>query len=264
MSKGLLGINADVVVITATALETRRRKWLLDLHASLKTNECNYVHAVVLDGALEADVPGELRECPNTVILGSQETDSRDVGGLRNEALMRCASTWVTGVDDDDVLTERSLDTRLAAASDGHHWVGGHVADLIAGAISPRWVQPAVAGDYRPGRVLELWDSPEAVLPYFSGSLLLRTSTAIALGGWGTGWTDEDVFLNIALTNVTSGRVIDDVVVLYRKHDGQRTASTDYQNRVAGRRKAIRQRARFVEELILGPATTTNNTPSPS
>ncbi len=246
----LLADGVDVAVITVTNLRPNRLDWLVDMHRSLHSNRCSFHHIIALDGAARDHVPAEVSTCPHTTIIGPDDVDSRDIGGVRNEALMRCRARWVTAVDDDDLLTAGSLDARLASSREHHHWICGHIADILDDGVGPRWVQPAPAGQYRPGQMLEVWPDPEQVFPYFGGALLMRTATAIAIGGWGTGRSDEDVFFHLGLTSLTPGLVIDDVVTLYRKHGDQRTQEPDYRQRLRARRFVVRERARLLVELF--------------
>lgn len=242
----MLGVGCDVTVVTATDLRPGRLDFLVEMHASLHANRCSFMHVISVDG--DGVVPAELLACDRVVVLSS---DVRGAGAVRNEVLVRCASAWVTSVDDDDVLPAGSLDVRLAAASPEDQWAGGHLADLVDGDVAPRWEQPAGPGRYRRGDMLACWPDPESMFPYCGGALLMRTDVALAVGGWGTMRSDQDIFLHLTVTAATPGVVVGDVVLLYRKHgEGQRTQSADYLRRLRVRRAMLLRRARLFVDMF--------------
>lgn len=240
----------EVAVLTATNLKPERLAWLTELHQSLHNNNCQWEHWIAVNDADVYRVPEIVRRCERTRLLDVTALGWIGPGGARTAALLETTADWVTAVDDDDILTEHSLDARLALADANLDWIGGRMADIIDGHVQVPWDQPARAGRYAPGQMLEVYPENGETFPYFGATILMRRTLAVALGGWASCLFDEDIFLHLAVTVAGRGLITDDVVTCYRRHARQVTVSEAYLHQMQERRNKCRQRATALFALL--------------
>ncbi len=253
---------ATVAVITATNLNPKRARWLVEAHESLHANHTPFIHVLSVNNSdiatIKTVVGEKMYACPHLKIVdASAEYDADTAAEARNVALYQVDTEWVCYIDDDDILPPGSIDARVAASEQYKtdiHWVGGYLADLVTSEdgsshLTSRWEQPAAAGFYQPGDMLRVWGNPEGMFPYGGGSLLMRTSTLQMLGGWGGIPHDEDILMHLALTNGFPGVILEGVFLHYRKHAIQWTGTPGYLQQKTFTRDLLWRRAELVEKF---------------
>lgn len=219
--------DPHISIITPTLNDPRRSAWFRDLHQSLQDNRASWEWIVVVDGESACELPAAIvaDDRVRPIVL------DRHCGAAaaRNIGLMHARAPWVTSCDDDDLLTPESLDRRLAAVEDGVDWVGAKLAELFepSGRVK-RWDHPVPCGRLVPGSVWEHWNYPAGDVPLGPTTLLVRRTLLQAVGGWQGLPQAEDLGMAIAVTSRSPGVMLEDVVYLYRKHEGMMRRSAGF------------------------------------
>lgn len=208
-----------VSVITPTRLLPDRLSMLVELNESLSNNHCPIEHVIVVDGAIQEELPSELRERATVIATG------RPVGqaAARNLGLVVAKGEWITSADDDDWLYPQSIDKRLNAIH-GHAgalWSAGYCTD--DSKLDPGIVR---AGPSFPGDIWRAWPTPKASIPLGPTTLLVAANLLKQAGGWMGLPQGEDIGMMMAVTCMAPGVVIDDYVYHIRLHGGQMTKTT--------------------------------------
>lgn len=210
---------ADISVLTPTTARPDRMEWLLAAHASLHDNSRPFEHVLIVDGADATRLPVAVTSCPHTRVLAVPQPVG--AAAARNLGLHRATGTYVTTLDDDDLLTPGSLDVRAAALDRGTVWVAGRLAHLHPDGTTIVWEQPAGTGPAPAGAVMAAWPDPAGTVPLGPTTVMTTRTLAQSLGGWAGLPTGEDLSLLAALTSIADGYLLDDVVYLYRSHAAQ-------------------------------------------
>ncbi|MDX3855670.1 glycosyltransferase family 2 protein [Streptomyces sp. AK02-01A] len=222
-------VRPEITIVIATQLRPERLTYLTELHASLTRQTVPWEAVLVLDGADPTHVPAPLRADSRVRVLPLP----RPVGAAaaRNLGLSTVSTPYVCYSDDDDLLSDDSLDVRYRRITEtGLGWVAGLIADLHPNGASTLWHCPAPAGIHQPGDVTTYWSSPGAQIPMCQTMLLARTSLIVAAGGHGGLPQGEDLIMVTGVTSLAAGELIPHVVYFYRKHPGQMTAGPDFQS----------------------------------
>jgi glycosyltransferase involved in cell wall biosynthesis len=232
-----------VSVITPTRLLPDRVPMLLELHHSLRLNDCAVEHVVVVDGNPSAAVPAELQENATVYVVPKAVGQAT----ARNFGLCLAQGEWITTADDDDRLPPYSIDQRLAAleAHPGRLWSAGYLSEE-----SRRHLEVMAPGACAPGDVWRAWPSPEHPIPLGPTSLLVERDLLRRVGGWMGLCQGEDLGMMMAVTCAAAGVLIDAWVYEYRMHPGQMTKAPDFEQLESLCRRCAWERG----ALLAGPA----------
>jgi len=207
-----------VSVITPTRLAPDRLDMLVELHQSLRRNNCIVEHVIVVDGNNQDIIPEEIRQ--QATVIGS----CRSIGqaACRNLGLVVARGAWVTSADDDDLLPPHSIDQRLQAIQGQPNalWAAGYLSEN-----SSEQPQIMPAGPCAPGDVWRAWPTPNHNIPLGPTSLLVETNLLKRVGGWMGLSQGEDLGMMMAVTCTAPGILIDSCVYQYRMHGNQMTKS---------------------------------------
>ena len=209
----------SVSVITPTRLLPDRLDMLVELNASLISNNCDVEHVIVIDGKDAANLPGDLAK-QATII-----STARPIGqaAARNLGLVIARGNWITSADDDDWLYPLSIDKRLAAinSSQAAKWAAGYCTD-------DHKLDPIIiaAGPSSAGDVWRAWPTPKASIPLGPTTLLVESNLLKSVGGWMGLPQGEDIGMMIAVTSTAPGIIVDFYVYHIRIHPGQMTKTT--------------------------------------
>jgi glycosyltransferase involved in cell wall biosynthesis len=240
-------LRPDISVITATQLSPARRAYLVDLYNDLRAQTLtSWEWVLSVDGATDDVVPASIAGDPRVTVLRV----GRGVGAAaaRNLALGVADGIFVTSCDDDDRLPETSLEVRLRAIrTGGAAWSAGLLADDRDGEESV-WQCPAPRGFCRSGDVWRSWSSPDATFPLGPTTLLVERDLLRAVGGWQGLPQGEDFGMVVAVTSVAPGVMLDDVVYVYRKHEGQMMRSENFNDLEPLVRTITHERGRLLVE----------------
>lgn len=209
-------------IITATNLQPSRLDFLHAAHESVQQQSTPAHWIVCLDS--DDKPPAWLKDSAQIV-----RSKGKGVSAARNTALEYVTTPYVCTLDDDDILSLDSIKVREDALSGGKNmrWVAAHISDLVDNVVQDRWEQPLVSGSYEPGDVHRLWQSPENYFIALSHTFLLHTEDVLSYRGWPDVPFDEDIAVISHITRIHSGCVLDDVVLMYRKHKNQTTHLRD-------------------------------------
>ncbi|MCP9810148.1 glycosyltransferase [Cyanobium sp. HWJ4-Hawea] len=205
-----------VSVITPTRLLPDRLEMLEELNQSLKNNDCDIEHVIVVDGTKQEFLPIDF--CKSATIIYTE----RPVGqaAARNLGLAVAKGRWITSADDDDWLHPHSIDKRLEAINCNHGalWAAGYCTDdhkLDPAIVAPG---PSAAGD-----IWRAWPSPSDSIPLGPTTLLVEANLLKKAGGWMGLPQAEDIGMMMAVTSMAPGVVIGSYVYHIRLHGGQMT-----------------------------------------
>lgn len=170
------------------------------------------------------DGPGELPEFDATHAQMIRLPVCGGVSAARNHALAAAYQAgWSMPLDGDDEIEADGLvalltDPVLARVG----WASANRV-LHDGAKTPHWIdQPRL---WQPGELATGWVSPFVFHP---NTLLVRTSTALVVGGWTALTVNEDLGFALAVSETMPGASTTHVVTRYRKWDGQTVAEPWY------------------------------------
>jgi glycosyltransferase involved in cell wall biosynthesis len=235
---------AKTTIITCTQLPTYRLGYLEEAWRSLQAQtQQDFRWFVVLD-APQNPAPEFLND-PRITVLSS--IDHIGQAAARNRALERVTTPYLCTLDDDDVLPAPSIGTRERALDDDRRlgWIGGHMADRAPnGNVAGRWEQPARAGAYPPGRLLDEWGAPERYFVALTHTFTMRTLLVRDLGGWQPDGSIEDIGLVARMSERHRGLIVDDVFYQWRKHSRQATNSLDAEVERVAMSRHVWQKAR--------------------
>ncbi|MGC8460934.1 MAG: glycosyltransferase [Candidatus Dormibacteria bacterium] len=222
--------------------------FLYELYTDIKQCTLAWEWILVVDGAERTPIPKKLKndgrivECRVGRQVGTAASRNMGLGISRGE--------FVTACDDDDRLPARSFEVRLDALRSAHvDWVAGLLADL-RGQEQIVWNCPAPRGYIRAGELWKSWISPEATYPLGPSTLLMRTALLRQVGGWQGLPQAEDLGMVMAVSGVAAGVVLDEVVYLYRRHDGQMMNQPDFDSIEPLVREITFERGRLLCELL--------------
>lgn len=224
----MVELAPQVAVITPSTLSSDRASFLLPLYRSVASQETSWEWIICLDGC-ESGVPDQILADPRVRVTTTGRT-RRGAAIARNLGLQMVRAPWVTSVDDDDILPAGSLTVRMAAtdSAPGVGWVAGLLADLLPDGSTTVWDAPCPRGMLPAGRVWEAWSEPAGCFPLGPTCMLTKTDLLRRVGGWQGLPQGEDFGMVMAVTGAAPGKMLDDVVYLYRKHPGQMTKAEDF------------------------------------
>ena len=241
---------AKTTIITCTQLTSDRLPYFERAWASLQAQSQQDFRWIVVLDAPRNPAPAFLSSDPRIHVISS--LTPLGAGPARSRALEQADTDYVCTLDDDDEFTVTSLATREAflASNPRFGWVAGHMSDMAPDGTPARdrWEQPARAGAYPPGRLLDTWENPRNWFPALSHTFLMRTDLVLGGGGWEPGIL-QDIGVIARLSETSTGQVLDDVVYHWRKHRGQVTNKVEGIERVAQSRH-IWQKARALGALF--------------
>lgn len=214
---------SKVSVITATDLKPDRIDWLLDLNQSLCKDAEKIEHVIAIDG--DRKPPEELQGL--IIPLGKNYGQAI----ARNLALQHATGDYITSADDDDKVPSEGLYARMNALDDNpaYGWVGGKMSNLSAsGEYQDYWECLAGVGTYTQGEVFSRWSEPDGEFPLSPQSLMVRKEVLQSVGGWGGLPQAEDFSMVMAVTSVSHGEILDELVYEYRHHDSQMTQIPEF------------------------------------
>ncbi|WP_079125841.1 glycosyltransferase family 2 protein [Streptomyces sp. ERV7] len=226
-----------MTVVIATQLRPERLPFLEAMHASLTRQTVPWQAVLVLDGANPAHLPDPVAADPRVRVLALP----RPVGAAcaRNLGLGLVETEFVNWMDDDDIVPTSSLAVRLEAFTDELGWVAGYSEDLLQDGSTRLWECPVPPGYHAAGDVVTYWPRPQDTIPIGPTTLLARTRLVRAAGGMGGLVQGEDYCAAVTATCLAPGVLLPVPVYRYRKHPGQMTQGSGYDElELAARRHA--------------------------
>jgi hypothetical protein len=215
-----------ITVVIATRLREDRLDYLTAMHASLVRQAVPWEAVIALDGAAPDRLPAPLAVDPRVRVLPLP----RPVGAAcaRNLALNEARTDYVNWADDDDEFVDDAMTVRLGVLeSTGLGWCAGWSQDLFPDGSTRLWRCPTPPGRHEPGGVMDYWPRPQDAIPIGPTTILARTDLmrAAPMGGLVQG---EDYMAAIGVTSLAPGILLPVPVYRYRKHPGQMTRQTSY------------------------------------
>jgi glycosyltransferase involved in cell wall biosynthesis len=171
----------------------------------------------------------------------------------RTVALSRCQGALVQALDADDRLTPGALARAITALTERPEvgWTTAAALDLLPDGSTVGWPDGDPPEGAKPnGWVFDYWLNHNYRLPVVPGTLCIRRSLVLALGGWMALPASEDTGLLIAASVVRPGYFIATPGLLYRKWPGQSTAQLAHldEGELRARVAVIEARARALQE----------------
>jgi glycosyltransferase involved in cell wall biosynthesis len=158
------------------------------------------------------------------VVMDANGVTRRGVSVARNRGLVLTnGEGWVLPLDDDDQIDADGLvgllsDSRLADVE----WASTNRV-LLDGAATIHWRE--TVREWPVGSLEENWTSP---FPFHPNSLLIRSSLALAVGGWPAVPANEDLAFTLAISGLAAGISLPHIVTRYRVWPGQAVSQPGY------------------------------------
>lgn len=185
---------------------------------------------------------------PETLGLGQGTYEANGahlgVAATRNIALGRARGDLVQVLDQDDYLLPHALAT-LAPHFDNPaiHWAIAQADDLNPDGSRTSWQSVLPYGVIKPGLANSVAIARGGNWVVHCAGLMLRAAVLRALGGWVTGWGDDDVVMFAGVSEVAHGYNDPAITWLYRQHPGQLHRRPESQARSKSGRQMALQRA---------------------
>ena len=165
------------------------------------------------------------------------------VAATRNIALTRATGELVQVLDQDDYLLPDALATLIPRFSDpATHWAIAQADDLHEDGSRTSWPSALPFGKVPPGLANSNAIERDGNWQVHCAGLMLRTQVLRALGGWITGWGDDDIIMFAGLSAITQGYNDPAITWLYRQHAEQLHRRPESQHRSQLGRQAALQR----------------------
>lgn len=167
----------------------------------------------------------------------------------RNLALSRASGSLVKNLDQDDILTPGVIGRDIAAMSSSDvGWTTSRVLDLLPDGSTVGFPGDPTPGRLAPGWVREQWEQRSFRLPVHPTTVCMRRDLAVQLGGWMAVPGSDDTGLLVAASMISVGYFESTVGLLYRKWEGQGSASLAHTESVEwnARMKLINERAQLL------------------
>ncbi len=153
----------------------------------------------------------------------------------RNLALARARGALIRVLDADDVLTPGALARDIGAlmSHPDANWATSRALDLTPDGSTKfppaaRPDGPLSDGPLRGADVVRYFQEHGYRLLVHPATLCVRRDMLVALGGWMALPGGEDTGLLLAAAAISDGYFTDEPGLLYRKHDAQATAASDW------------------------------------
>ncbi|MFJ2739665.1 glycosyltransferase family 2 protein [Streptomyces sp. NPDC087440] len=237
-----------MTVVIATRLRADRLDYLTAMHASLTRQSVPWEAVIALDGADPARLPAPLADDPRVRTLALP----RAVGAAcaRNLALNDVRTAFVNWADDDDVFSDEAMSMRLSVLeSTGVGWCAGWSEDLHPDGSTALWRCPTPPGRHEAGDVWTYWKRPTDTIPIGPTTILARTDLvrAAPMGGLVQG---EDYMAAVGVTSLAPGVLLPLPVYRYRKHEGQMTRQSSYDQLETAAREHAWQYGRSLRAVL--------------
>jgi hypothetical protein len=175
----------------------------------------------------------------------------------RNLALARARGSLVKVLDADDMLVPGALnrDIRILSEYSDVIWTTSRVRDLLPDGSTVGFEHDPPEGKLIGMEVFHRWREHDYQAPVHPGTLCIRRSHLLALGGWMALPASEDTGLLISLSIIGIGYFISEAGLYYRKWPGQKTGQAAHADPAerAARMKLIEDRAEALLRLVGGP-----------
>jgi glycosyltransferase involved in cell wall biosynthesis len=195
----------------------------------------------------------------------SYETNGAHLGvaATRNIALARANGDLIQVLDQDDYLLPHALGT-LAQHFDepSIHWAVGQADNLNEDGTRTTWPSILPYGILEPGQANTVAAERGGNWVIHCAGLMIRTQVLRALGGWVTGWSDDDVIMFAGLSEVTRGYNDPKTTWLYRQHADQLSRTSESVKRSIRARQMALQRVTAMRDADIR-VTQTTITPEP-
>lgn len=211
--------------VTVVITTRNRLDWLQEAVASVEAQTFRGWELVVVDDASTDGTSDWLRgrEGPRFTVVQHEERSERATG--RNDGLHRARGHFTMFLDDDDRLTPDALSALVGAASSSPTAIGASGARVVfdADGNRKRWLH------VRKTSVRDVAD--DVIFGWLgnAGECVVRTDLLRSLGGFRGELIpveDQEVWLRLAELGPVA--LVPDVVLEYRRHDGQyRPPDTD-------------------------------------
>jgi glycosyltransferase involved in cell wall biosynthesis len=179
------------------------------------------------------------------VAKGTYEANGAHLGvaATRNIALARAQGDLVQVLDQDDYLLPDALATLAPHFDDpATHWAVAQADDLNPDGTRTTWSSVLPPGVIEPGLANSVAIERGGNWVVHCAGLMLRTTVLRALGGWVTGWGDDDIIMFAGLAEIAQGYNDPAVTWLYRQHSGQLHRKNESQARSQRGRQMALQR----------------------
>jgi Glycosyl transferase family 2 len=176
----------------------------------------------------------------------------------RTSALARSSGSLVRNLDADDCFSDPGALARDIAVLDTYEdigWVTSRALDLLPDGSTVSWFHDdPPEGRIPKGTVLRQWEENDWLLPILPGTMCVRRSLMVALGGWMALSSSEDTGLLVPLSEIVDGYFLATPSLLYRKHSEQTTVQAQHIEPInaMSRRRLIVERAKQVRSLFAG------------
>lgn len=165
------------------------------------------------------------------------------VAATRNIALARANGEVIQILDHDDILLPGALSTLLRHFADpAIHWAVGQADNLNEDGSRTSWPSVLPFGQIEPGRANSIAIERGGNWVIHCAGLMLRTQVIRALGGWVTGWSDDDIIMFAGLSEICWGYNDPNVTWLYRQHPNQLSRAQETAARSTRARQSALQR----------------------
>jgi glycosyltransferase involved in cell wall biosynthesis len=165
------------------------------------------------------------------------------VAATRNIALSRVQGDLVQVLDQDDYLLPNALAVLAPRFDDpAIHWAVAQADDLHPDGSRTSWPSVLPYGAISPGLANSVAIERGGNWVVHCAGLMLRTAVLRALGGWVTGWGDDDVVMFAGLAEIAKGYNDPAVTWLYRQHGDQLHRRPESQERSQRGRQMALQR----------------------
>lgn len=165
----------------------------------------------------------------------------------RNLALSRASGVLMQALDQDDVLLPGAMTTLIPRFSEHRiHWAIGQADDLLPDGSRRAYPSPIRFGLMKAGEINAFAEEQGGNWPIHCATLMMRTASVRALGGWTGIPGDDELATFAALSEITDGWYDEALTWLYRHHPKQMHRTAEAQARSSMCRRAALQRVRAV------------------
>ncbi|MCQ3814605.1 MAG: glycosyltransferase [Acidimicrobiia bacterium] len=145
------------------------------------------------------------------------------VAVARNIALSRAVGDAILPLDADDLLVVPGIIRMMEELStSAYKWIAANRIS-VDGGRTPHWIEQRQT--WHAGELSPNWTTPFVFHP---NCVMTHRSLALAVGGWPALRTNEDLAFVFALSRISAGCAIANVMLKYRSWSGQITKSPTY------------------------------------
>ncbi|QCB28176.1 glycosyltransferase family 2 protein [Corynebacterium endometrii] len=183
----------------------------------------------------------------------------RGIGITRTKAATRARGEYIKNLDGDDLLTPGQIAREIAVFESRPEvmWSGSEVTDLHPDGSTSGYDRSPAGGIIPRDSTFNYWMTHDYVLNVHPTTMCIRRQALWLSGAWGAVETSEDTWLMHSLNTLFLGYFHSAPGTIYRKWDGQITATEEHNatRSLSYRREAITRRVLALREVrdILAP-----------